>query len=99
MPDGSIKIHPALVISKEDLQLDEDGLLYALLISSKNYIPEYTVEIKSDWLSRPMDKQSYFVTHILGMYNVDDVVQRKNCFLRQEAFNMVIDKMIDVIID
>lgn len=39
LPDGSIKPHPALVISREDLQDYEDGLFYAVLVSTKNHYP------------------------------------------------------------
>ena len=39
MPDGSILPHPALVISRNELQVDEDGMFYAVLISTKNYHP------------------------------------------------------------
>lgn len=35
LPDGSILPHPALVISNEYLQDYEDGLFYAVLISTK----------------------------------------------------------------
>ena len=32
MPDGSILPHPALVISRNELQVDEDGMFYAVLM-------------------------------------------------------------------
>lgn len=35
LPDGSILPHPALVLSNEYLQDYEDGLFYAVLISTK----------------------------------------------------------------
>lgn len=93
MPDGTILPHPALVVSSDDLQVVEDGLIYVLLISSKNHCPEYTVEIKSEWLNKPMSKQSYFVTHILGMYNTEDVISRRNCFVKEVPFHKIIDKI------
>lgn len=48
LPDGKILPHPALVISCDDLQTVEPGLFYAVLISSKNHIPELTIPIKSE---------------------------------------------------
>ena len=36
MPDGSMLPHPALVISKNELQQDEEGMFYAVLVSTKN---------------------------------------------------------------
>lgn len=60
LPDGTIKPHMALVLSTEKLQQAEDGMFYAVLISSKNLNPEFTLEIQSEWLSKPLSKQSFF---------------------------------------
>ena len=75
LPDGSIKPHMALVLSTDKLQQAEDGMFYAVLISSKNLNPEFTIEIQNDWLSKPLSKQSYFVTHIVTFYRTDEVIQ------------------------
>lgn len=99
LPDGKILPHPALVISCEELQVVEQGLFYAVLVSSKNIIPELTMPIQSEWLSSPLPKASYFVTHILNPFNVDDVISRHNCFLRQPYFDKVVDKIIANIVD
>ena len=99
LPDGKVLPHPALVISCDDLQVVEPGLFYAVLISSKNYIPELTIPIKSEWLSAPLDKDSYFVTHIVNPFNVEDVITRHNCFLLKPFFDYVIDKVVSNIID
>ena len=45
LPDGTIKPHMALVLSTDKLQDAEDGMFYAVLISSKNLNPEFTMEI------------------------------------------------------
>ena len=49
-------------------------VFYAVLISSKNLNPEFTIEIQNDWLSKPLSKQSYFVTHIVTFYRTDEVI-------------------------
>lgn len=54
LPDGQIKPHMALVLSTEKLQEAEDGMFYAVLISSKNQNPEFTMRIKNEWLSKPL---------------------------------------------
>ncbi|MGN0257565.1 MAG: type II toxin-antitoxin system PemK/MazF family toxin [Bacteroides sp.] len=94
LPDGTALIHPALVVSSNELQEVEDGMIYVLLISSKNHHPEYTIKIENEWLSKPMSKQSYFITHIMGMYNVDEVISKKNCFIKEVYFDHIIDKII-----
>ena len=99
LPDGKVLPHPALVVSCDDIQVLEPGLFYAVLISSKNYIPELTIPIKSEWLSVPLEINSYFVTHILNPFNVEDVIARHNCFLRKQYFDYVIDKVVSNIID
>lgn len=48
LPDGKIKNHPALVVSVPELQEKEDGMFYAVLISTENFHPEYTIEIKPE---------------------------------------------------
>lgn len=98
MPDGSILPHPALVISRDELQEDEDGMFYAVLISTKNHISEYTIPIKSEWLNKPLGKQSYFVTHLVNMFNVVDVMKRNNTFVKKVYFDNIIDKIIENII-
>ena len=94
LPDGSIKPHMALVLSTEKLQLAEDGMFYAVLISSKNLNPEFTMEIRNEWLSKPLSKQSYFVTHIVTYYRVDEVIQSFNNFVKQPYFDLLVNKVI-----
>lgn len=99
LPDGQILPHPALVLSCDDLQNVEPGMFYAVLISSKNHYPELTIPIHAEWLSTPLSKASYFVTHIVSMFNVDDVIAHHNCFMRQPFFDNVVDRIIANIVD
>ena len=99
LPDGQILPHPALVLSCDDLQDIEPGMFYAVLISTKNHFPELTIPIKKEWLSSPLSQQSYFVTHIVNQFNCDDVLSRRNCFMRQPHFDNVIDRIIATIVD
>lgn len=62
--NGKDLIHPALVISQDELQEREPEMFYAVLISSKNLHPELTLEIKPEDIDGPnLDKKSYIVTH------------------------------------
>ena len=94
LPDGEIKPHMALVLSTEKLQDAEDGMFYAVLISSKNLNPEFTLEIKNEWLNKPLSKQSYFVTHIVSYYRTDEVVQSFNNFVKADYFDAIMNKVI-----
>ena len=51
------------------------------------------------WLSRPLAKKSYFVTHIVSMFNTDDVIAHHNCFLRTPYFDNVVERVVANIID
>lgn len=98
MPDGSILPHPALVLSKEYLQDYEDGLFYAVLISTKNHYPELAIPIQDTWLNKPLTKSSFFVTHIIDQFNVDEVMGRTNTFLKEYYFDYVVDEIIKNVI-
>ena len=71
MPDGSVLPHPALVISRDELQLDEDGMFYAVLISTKNYHPEYTIKIQDEWLNKPLVQVICHLSDILSLSNTE----------------------------
>ncbi|MBR1504049.1 MAG: type II toxin-antitoxin system PemK/MazF family toxin [Prevotella sp.] len=99
LPGGEFKTHPALVVSPCRLQNDEDGLFYAVLISTKNHNPQYTIELKNDWLSKPMLRQSYFVTHIMSFFKVSEVLSSHNVFLKAPYFDKVLGKTFYSIFD
>ena len=99
LPNGQILPHPALVISCDELQDVEPGMFYAVLISTKNHFPELTIPVQDKWLSSPLSHQSFFVTHIVNAFNVDDVLAHRNCFLRQPFFDNVVNKIVANIID
>lgn len=90
--------HPALVVSTDELQ-DEEGGFYAVLISSKNHHPQYTLEIKEEDLigSDRLDKQSFYVTHMMSYFSYNDVISNYNLFVKKERFNQVVNKVIDSI--
>ncbi len=97
LPDGSNKIHPALVVSLPDLQQEEEGLFYAVLISSKYHHPRYAIEIKPEDIisDNKLQKKSYFVTHIVSYFLCRDVTKRLGSFVSKSRFNEVVEAVID----
>lgn len=97
LPDGSNKTHPALIVSVSDLQEEEDGMFYAVLISTKNHHPRYTIEIKPEDIvsENKLQQKSYFVTHILTYFLCRDVTKRLGCFVSKSRFNEVVETVID----
>ena len=41
-----------------------------------------------------MGRQSYFITHLVNMFNVDDVIRRNNAFIKKRFFERVIDNRV-----
>ena len=64
------------------------------LISSKNLNPDFTMKIQAEWLSKPLSKQSYFVTHIVTYYRTDEVIQSFNNFVKAQYFDAIMNKVI-----
>lgn len=93
LPDDTYKVHPALVVS--NIIPDAAGdFIYAILISSKNINPQYTIEITPEMVTKPMLKKSYFVTHILDKFTEDCVTFQNNNYIKPEYFDKVIIKII-----
>lgn len=95
--DGEVLPHPALVVSTDTLQDIEEGMFYAVLISSKNIHPEFTIEIDPDDLigSARLDKRSYYVTHIMSFFSYDDVIKNLNLYVKKDRFNVIVNAVID----
>lgn len=99
LPGGEFKAHPALVVSPVRLQDDEDGLFYAVLMSTKNHNPQYTIELKNEWLNKPMLKQAYFVTHIMSFFKTSEILSTHNTFVKSEYLDKILEKTFHSIFD
>lgn len=95
MPDGRVLTHMALVLSADDIQDYEDGLFYAVLISSKNHYPELTIPVQNEWLNKPLSKESFFVTHIVKDFNVTDVMNTYNNFIKADVFPSLVKQIVE----
>lgn len=91
-PDGRYRPHPALVISSAELFEDEE-MFYGLLMSTKNVFPKYTTEIRPEWLTKH-SRSGYFVTHMLNMFTMNDVLRRSNTYLKEPYFDAIRAKVI-----
>ena len=98
-PGEGYKVHTALVISGKDLQDDEEGMFYAVLISSKNHLPKYTIELKDEWLTRPMLKKAYFVTHFMTYFSPEEVSQSYRTSVKSEFMDIILSKVIKSIFE
>lgn len=92
-PNDKLIKHPALVVSP----VVHDALgdfIYAILVSSKNINPQYTIEITPDMLTKSFSKQSYFVTHILDKFPESIISRQDSIFIKPEYFDIVLEKVI-----
>lgn len=93
--ETGLKPHPAIVISDSEL-LNEEGMFYAVLISSQNIHSNYTLEFTNDDLlgEDKLDHDSYVVTHFITYFELDDVERVMNAHVREEKFEEIQTKII-----
>jgi hypothetical protein len=99
LPGNQIKVHPALVLSTGRLLDAEDGMFYAALISTKNLNPEFTLKIEDEWLNKPMPETSFFVTHIVSFFRLNDVLRSSNRFVKQRYFDTILFQVLNSMFD
>ena len=84
LPNGKLKVHPALVISNQSVTEAED-IFYALMISSKEYNDEFTFELTNQMLTKPMNKTSFVKCQLIQAYSENEVISKisskRNFFL------------------
>ncbi|MBQ4476290.1 MAG: type II toxin-antitoxin system PemK/MazF family toxin [Bacteroidales bacterium] len=96
MPDGTMKPHLSVLISNDELQENDDGTIYLVLITSKRYT-DYVFPITDEmFMSFKFDKQSYIACHIISGYKTSNIV-RKCGRMKREPFNEMVDRVIEAI--
>ena len=97
-PDGTFKPHPAIIISNDELQLDEDGMIYLVLVTSNDTInPQYSYPLTDEMLiSHKFSKPSLVKCQIISGYVERDVTRRLGA-IKEKYFNEIVDKVIESI--
>ena len=97
IPGEGYKVHPALIVSNDDLQADE-GFVYVTLISSQDfaYSRHYAYPLTDEMLSFKMAKQSYVKCQVLAV-TVDNGFLRRLSSIKQKYFDEIVDKIIESI--
>lgn len=87
--------HPAIVVSDGKLQ-DDEGMFYAVLVSSADIYSEYTVKLTNNDLKGPdkLDHDSYVVTHFMTYFELQDIDRAMNAFVNLEKFEEIQNKII-----
>ena len=97
-PDGVFKPHPAIIVSNDQLQEDEMGVMYLVLITSNDKINmQYSYPVTDDRsVGHSFSKPSIVKCQIIAGYVERDISQRLGS-IKEEFFNEIVDKIIESI--
>jgi len=94
-PDGTFKPHPAIIVSNDELQEDEEGLFYLVLITSNDWLnPQYSYPLTDEMIEgHTFSKPSLVKCQILTG-NIERDVTRRLGSIKEKYFNEIVDKII-----
>jgi len=95
LPNGSFKMHPALVISNKKV-LDAEDIFYALMISTKDYNDEFTFKLSNSMLSKPLSKISFVKCQLIQSYTLNEVL-RKITSVKIQYFDEIKQLLFDTV--
>ena len=84
--------HPGIVISNDDVFLDE-GFFYCVMMSSKDFNPQYILEITSDMVTKQGRYPSFAKCQIISPFTEKDIEGRYG-YLKVEYFDILKNKII-----
>jgi hypothetical protein len=86
------------VISKDDI-FEAEGFFYAILLSTKNLFPEYTIDITPLMINSPRNQRiGYAVCHMIQQFYPEDIITRTGATLKSDVFKRLLtDKVTEVI--
>ncbi|MEO6834247.1 MAG: type II toxin-antitoxin system PemK/MazF family toxin [Chitinophagaceae bacterium] len=70
LPEGTLKLHPAFVVSNEAV-MDAEDIFYVVMISSKPFNDEFSFELEDAMLTKPLRKKSFVKCQLLQAYSQD----------------------------
>ena len=97
-PDGTFKPHPAIIVSNDQLQEDEDGMFYLVLITSNDWVnPQYSYPLTDEMVDGfTFSKPSLVKCQIITGYIERDVNRRLGS-IKQKYFDEIVDKIVESI--
>ena len=96
--DGTFKAHPAMIVSNDDSQEDEYGLMYLVLITSNKIInPRYAYPLSDEMVEGfSFSKPSCVKCQIIAGYVERDVIRRLGT-IKGRYFDEIVDRIIESI--
>ena len=97
IPGEGFKVHPAIIVSNDDLQANE-GFVYLVMISSKDfaYSRQYSYPLTDEMLSFKLEKPSWVKCQLVAA-DVESGVLRRLGTIKEKYFNEIVDKIVDSI--
>jgi mRNA-degrading endonuclease toxin of MazEF toxin-antitoxin module len=91
--------HPAVVVSNNNI-FEAEGFFYAILLSTKNHFPEFTMEITPEMINSPRNRRNgYAICHMIQQFYPEDVITRTGATLKTETFEKLKNKVKEVIFE
>lgn len=95
LPNGKYKIHPALIISNENV-LDTEDIFYAVMISSNPMNDEFTFELENVMLTKPLSKKSFVKCQLLQSYSTEEVITKIST-VKQLYFDQILKRIFETV--
>ena len=97
IPGEGFKVHPAIIVSNDELQLNE-GFVYVVMVSSQDfaYSRQYSYLLSDEMLTCKLDKPSWVKCQLVAA-DVETSVLRRLGSVKEEFFNDIVDKIIESI--
>ena len=97
VPGESNKVHPAIIVSNDELQINE-GFVYIVMVSSKDFSfsRQYSYQLTDEMLTFNLEKPSCVKCHLVAA-DIESSVIRKLGSVKEEYFNEIVDKIIESI--
>lgn len=97
IPGEGFKIHPAIIVSNDELQINE-GFVYVVMVSSQDfeYSRRYAYPLNDEMLTCKMDKPSWVKCQLVAA-DVDSSILRRLGSVKEDYFNEIVDKIIESI--
>ena len=94
LPGGSLKPHPVIVISNNQINEWEDAFI-GVMLSSKDYDDPYTFKIMNAMLTKKPKTKYQARSHLIRMFDESQITKRGLGSLCIDPFNHLIDHIFD----
>ena len=95
LPNGKLKLHPALVISNSNV-LETEDIFYAVMISSNPMNEEFNFELNNSMLTKPLAKKSFVKCQLIQSYTIDEVISKVSS-VNQTSFDQILKRIFETV--